>query len=167
MVTARVAAPCRATAMPMGGFFRVGTFLRREAREREKSRLGFYIFTIYDALVCLTACYPKKFGPRGIGHAGIMWNGLQCDIEDEGYAPPLIMPSRLFRARKQDARSARVATASPLWAIYCRFCVSVKFIRFILGVCILFCETSQSLLNEQMFYISSIFMASLSRWITE
>jgi len=112
MATARVAAPCRATAMPMGGFSESG--LRREAREREKSRLGFYTFTIYDALVCLTACYPKKFGPRGVGHAGIMWNGLQCDIEDEGYAPPLIMPSRLFRARKQDARSVRAATALPL-----------------------------------------------------
>jgi len=84
MATARVAAPCRATAMPMGGF----TGLRREAREKKKSRLGFYIFTTYDALVCLTACYPKKFGPRGIGHAGVMWIGLQCDIEDEGYAPP-------------------------------------------------------------------------------
>lgn len=55
---------------------------------RKKSRLGFYTFTIYDALVCLTACYPKKFGPRGIGHAGVIWIGLQCDIEDEGYAPP-------------------------------------------------------------------------------
>lgn len=112
MAMARVAAPCRATAMPMGGFSESG--LRREARERKKSRLGFYTFTIYDALVCLTACYPKKFGPRGVGHAGIMWNGLQCDIEDEGYAPPLIMPSRLFRARKQDARSARVVATSPL-----------------------------------------------------
>lgn len=112
MAMARVVAPCRATAMPMGGFSESG--LRREARERKKSRLGFYTFTIYDALVCLTACYPKKFGPRGVGHAGIMWNGLQCDIEDEGYAPPLIMPSRLFRARKQDARSARVVATSPL-----------------------------------------------------
>lgn len=86
MATARVAAPCRATATPMGGFSESG--LRWEAREREKSCLGFYTFTIYDALVCLTACYPKKFGPRGVGHAGIMWIGLQCDIEDEGYAPP-------------------------------------------------------------------------------
>ena len=51
-------------------------------------RAGFYTLTIYDALVCLTACYPKKFGPRGIGHAGVMWIGLQCDIEDEGYASP-------------------------------------------------------------------------------
>ena len=85
MAMARVAAPCRVTATPMGGFSESG--LRWEAREKEKSRLGFYTFTIYDALVCLTACYPKKFGPRGIGHAGIMWIGLQCDIEDEGYAP--------------------------------------------------------------------------------
>ncbi|KAG5322588.1 MLP2 protein, partial [Pseudoatta argentina] len=86
MAMARVAAPCRVTATPMGGFSESG--LRWEAREKEKSRLGFYTFTIYDALVCLTACYPKKFGPRGVGHAGIMWIGLQCDIEDEGDAAP-------------------------------------------------------------------------------
>lgn len=44
--------------------------------------------TKQNALICLTACYPKKFGPRGIGHAGLVWIGLQCDIEDEGYARP-------------------------------------------------------------------------------
>lgn len=62
-----------------------------DGNKRKISRLGFYTLTIYDALVCLTACYPKKFGPRGIGHAGVMWIGLQCDIEDEGYAPPIVM----------------------------------------------------------------------------
>ncbi|KAL6447602.1 hypothetical protein ACFW04_000059 [Cataglyphis niger] len=41
-----------------------------------------------DREIYCRACYPKKFGPRGVGHAGVMWNGLQCDIEDEGYAPP-------------------------------------------------------------------------------
>lgn len=86
MGTARVVAPYKATATLMGGF--------SEPRAWDGSTrdiippLGFYTLTIYDALVCLTACYPKKFGPRGIGHAGVMWIGLQCDIEDEGYASP-------------------------------------------------------------------------------
>ncbi|XP_076757462.1 muscle LIM protein Mlp84B isoform X1 [Xylocopa sonorina] len=41
-----------------------------------------------DREIYCRACYPKKFGPRGIGHAGVMWIGLQCDIEDEGDAAP-------------------------------------------------------------------------------
>lgn len=85
MGTARVVAPYKATATLMGGFSEPR--LRRE-HARYIPPLGFYTLTIYDALVCLTACYPKKFGPRGIGHAGVMWIGLQCDIEDEGYASP-------------------------------------------------------------------------------
>lgn len=52
-----------------------------------KSCLGLSTLSLYDALICLTACYPKKFGPRGIGHAGVIFIGLQCDIEDEGYEP--------------------------------------------------------------------------------
>ncbi|XP_044011940.1 muscle LIM protein Mlp84B-like isoform X2 [Aphidius gifuensis] len=41
-----------------------------------------------DRDIYCRACYPKKFGPRGIGHAGVMWIGLQCDIEDDGDAAP-------------------------------------------------------------------------------
>lgn len=84
MATAKVVAPYKATATPMGGFSE--TRLRREHAREIPPRL-LHSHYIYDALVCLTACYPKKFGPRGIGHAGVMWIGLQCDIEDEGYAP--------------------------------------------------------------------------------
>ncbi|XP_044594294.1 muscle LIM protein Mlp84B isoform X3 [Cotesia glomerata] len=41
-----------------------------------------------DREIYCRACYPKKFGPRGIGHAGLVWLGLQCDIEDDNDAAP-------------------------------------------------------------------------------
>ncbi|XP_063989313.1 muscle LIM protein Mlp84B isoform X1 [Diachasmimorpha longicaudata] len=41
-----------------------------------------------DGDVYCRACYPKQFGPRGIGHAGVLWIGLQSDIEDNGDAAP-------------------------------------------------------------------------------
>lgn len=83
-VTARVVAPCRAIATLMGGFFKAekGQFIKNPLSAFLRSHL-------YDALICLTACYPKKFGPRGIGHAGVVFIGLQCDIDDEGYETPV------------------------------------------------------------------------------